>query len=220
MYDWISSGFPLVCAVVGLIVYKKMWLNSKKALFPKLISLGVGCIALGSLYDVSYLLVRNMQTNGIYIGFLGIIGCFLFLLSANYGQLDRLFDDGSKVFSKHRILAGLAPVVVIGLFLPIFFSEALPVSMRIFAFLGWLPVVFASYYNLKHALLPDCGFVFVKAVRPYNVTAVILEVSYTAHLVMRTYGLTLGVLMSAVVIGVALIGLLHFAKKGVSRWTI
>lgn len=220
MYDWISSGLPLLCSVVALILYREMWFNNKKALFPKLISLGVGCIALGALNDVTYLLVRNTQTNGIYIGFLGIIGCFLFLLSANYGQLDRLFDDSSKIFKKYRFIAILAPVIISGIFIPIFFASNLPISMRIFAFIGWLPLICASYYNLKHAILPDCGFVFVKAVRPYNITAIVLEISYTVYIVMRTYQLTVGVIITSVVISASLVALLYFAKKGVSKWTI
>lgn len=220
MGDWISSGLPLLCSVVALILYREMLFNSNKALFPKLIFLGVGCVALGALNDVVYLLVLRTQTNGIYVGFLGILGCFLFLLSANYGQLDRLFDDSSKVFRKYRFIAILAPVTILAIFIPIFFSPDLPVTMCIFAFLGWLPVTCASYYNFKHSILPDCGFMFVKAVRPYNITAVILEISYTLHIVMRTYQLTVGVIITAVFISVSLVALLHFAKKGVSKWTI
>lgn len=220
MYDWISSGLPLLCSVVALVLYKGMWLNGKKALFPKLVSLGVACVALGSLSDVTYLLVRNTQTNGFYIGFLGIIGCFLFLLSANYGQLDRLFDDSSKSFFKYRFIALLAPLSIVAIFIPVFFAPNLPVAMRVFAFVGWLPVICASYYNLKHAVLPDCGFVFVKAVRAYNIAAVVLELFYTVYIVMRVYQLTVGVLISSVVISASLVILLHLAKKGVSKWTI
>ena len=110
--------------------------------------------------------------------------------------------------------------MVSALFVPVFMTSNLPMSMRIFAFLGWLPAIFASYYNLKHSILPDCGFVFVKAVRPYNITAVILEVSYTIHIVLRIYQLNIGILISSIVVSSSLIALLYFAKKGVAQWTI
>jgi hypothetical protein len=220
MYDWISGVLPLLCSVVSLIVYRKMWFNRKKALFPKLISAGIACVALGNLHDVTYLLVSNKPVNGLYIGFLGIIGCFLFLLSANYGQLDRLFDDSSKKFLKYRFIALVAPALIFAIFSPILLASNVPVSMRIFSFIGWIPIAFASYYNVKHAMLPDCGFVFVKAVRPYNITAFVLEISYSVHIVMRTYGIGIGILITSVVISVALVALIYFAKKGVSQWTI
>lgn len=220
MYYWISSGLQLLCCVIALILFKDIWFNSKKALFPKLVALGVACITLGSLNDVAYFIVRKTQFNGLYIGFFGIIGCFLSLLSVSYGQLDRLFDDSSKAFFKYRIISISAPIVVSALFVPVFMTSNLPMSMRIFAFLGWLPAIFASYYNLKHSILPDCGFVFVKAVRPYNITAVILEVSYTIHIVLRIYQLNIGILISSIVVSSSLIALLYFAKKGVAQWTI
>ena len=33
----------------------------------------------------------------------------------------------------------------------------------------WIPAIFAVYFNLKHAFIPDLDFGFVKAIMPYNV---------------------------------------------------
>lgn len=220
MYEWISCTLLLLCSVIALVVCKDAWFNEKKALFPKLVAAGLGCVALGSLHDVVYLLVRSKHVTGIYLSFLGTIGCFLFLLSANYGQLDRLFDDGSRLFKKHRIIALMAPVVIIMTYVPVIFSDGIPLGMKIFAFFGWLPMAAASYYNIKHAILPDCGFMFVKAVRPYNIAAIVLEFSQACHIVMRVYELTTGIMISSVAVSLSLMAVLYYAKRGAGKWTI
>ena len=56
------------------------------------------------------------------IGMLGILGCNYFLLSANYGTLDRIVDDGAKENRLARLFAIIAPVVVALLCLNAFFS--------------------------------------------------------------------------------------------------
>lgn len=220
MYSWIACILPFVCSTVALTVCRKTWFNEKKALFPKLVALGIGCLALGSLHDLVYLIVQSRQISGIYLSFLGIIGCFLFLLSANYGQLDRLFDDGSRSFLKYRLIALATPAVMLSLFIPIVFFDGIPLGMKIFAFLGWLPMSAASYYNTKHAILPDCGFVFVKVIRPYNIAAVALELSQALYIVMNVYRLSAGILVSSVAVSVSLMAVLFCAKRGAEKWTI
>lgn len=220
MYDWISCVLPFVSSTAALIVCKDAWCNAKKALFPKLVALGIGCFALGSFHDIVYQFILGRQVFRIYLSFLGTIGCFMFLLSANYGQLDRLFDDGSRSFFKYRVTALVAPAVMLAIYMPIIFFDGIPFGMKVFAFLGWIPMTAASYYNAKHAILPDCGFMFVKVIRPYNAAAIALELSQAFYIVMSIYQLSAGILVSSIAVSLSLIAVLYYAKKGAAKWTI
>lgn len=220
MLKWITECVPLACAVVALIIGANAWTGGKRALFPKLVASAIGCYALGSLHEVVYYLVQGNLFGGIYLGFLGTVGCFLFLLSSSYGQLDRLFDDGNRAFRKWRLLPVIGSLAVVVLFAPIFFSEEMHLPMKLVAFLGWLPCILAAYYNGKHAIFPDCGFLFVKAVRPYNAIAFGFSLLQTVFLQMRIVNCAPGITICACLTGIFLIGLMYFAKKGAREWTI
>lgn len=216
----IGEALPLLSVIAALIIGKSAWNAQKKALFPKLVAAGLGCMALGYLHDMVYYLIMGELARGIYVSFLGIMGCFLFLLSANYGQLDRLFDDGDKSFCKYRWLSLIAPAVIIISYLPVALSDSISFYMKCVGFLGWLVIAAASYYNLKHAIISDGGFSFVKAVRPYNFTAVILEVSQVCYLSARIFDIKWAIVVTSVFLSASLILLMYYAEKGATKWTL
>lgn len=220
MYYWISEIVTLSGVIIALIIGKNAWATSKRALFPKLVAAGLGCMALGCLHDTVYLFVTGSYANDIYIGHLGVIGCFLFLISASYGQLDGIFDDRSKENRKYRVLALLAPMAMILLYIPSVVTDNLSPVIKVTDFIGWIPMIIASYYNFKHAIFPDGGFAFVKAVRPYNATAVIFGFAEVLYLTMYTLEKPLAVVICAAVLAVSACGMMFFAKRGAERWTI
>lgn len=220
MHYWVGELAPLLGAIIGLIIGGKEWASGKKALFPKLVAAGLGCMALGAIHDTSYFLITGNYSNGVYVGFLGTFGCFLFILSASYGQLDRLLDDRHSGDKKYRMLALAAPAILLLMFVPTLTSESITAPIKLLYFLGWLLITVASYYNCKHAILPDCGFVFVKAIRPYNIAALALEFSEALYLTMYRIECPWGVTISSVMVGAGLTALMYFAKKGAIRWTI
>lgn len=220
MHFWFAEALPFICVLIALFVGRSVLFGKTKALFPKLVAAALGCIALGCVNDIAYYFIADSNKNGVYIGYLGIIGCFLFLLSASYGQLDRLFDDGSKIYKKSRIIAFTAPLLLVTAFIPIIFTDKLQTEIKVIEFIGWVPIILSSYFNLKHAILPDCGFGFIKAVRKYNVTAVVFEFSQVLYLVMRSLDIQAGIIVGSVILSLSLIALMHFAKKGATEWTI
>lgn len=220
MYYWISEAVIILGLLIALAMGRDAWANRKKALFPKLVAAGLGCMTLGCVHDMVYLLVTGTYANDVYVGHLGVMGCFLFLISASYGQLDGIFDDKSKENRKFRILALLAPLVLTLLFIPTYLSHRMTAGMKLVDYLGWLPIIVASYYNCKHAILPDRGFAFVKAVRPYNIAAVILEISEVLYLTMYTVENQTGIVVCSVFVAVSAVGVMYFAKKGAREWTI
>ena len=100
------------------------------------------------------------------IGMLGILGCNYFLLSANYGTLDKVVDDGSKANRTIRIISSIAPIIIVIACINVFLvwkdKDTICALMWV---LMLLPAIPASYLNLKHILLPVDDFGFLKATR-------------------------------------------------------
>ena len=188
-------------------------------LYMKLLVCAAGCFMLEQ-----QLLLVNLWC-GVHevftIGMLGILGCNYFLFSANYGTLDRIVDDGGKKNRPARILAGIAPVVVVLLCVNAFFAwKDKDIICAVMWMLMLLPAIPASYFNLKHILLPTDDFGFLKATRNCNISALILYVvmaffvrcSATDN--SRLEGI-LSLLMSLAVLGITI-----SAIKGAKKWRI
>ncbi|MBQ5712136.1 MAG: hypothetical protein IIV61_05945 [Oscillospiraceae bacterium] len=220
MYYWISELVTLSGIIAALIIGKSVWITPKGAWFPKFVAAGLGCMALGCLHDAVYLFITGHYADDICIGHLGVIGCFLFLISASYGQLDGIFDDRSKQTRKYRLLALLAPLVMTLIFIPALRADHLSPVTKAVNFIGWIPMIIASYFNFKHAILPDGGFAFVKAARPYNITATLFGFVEVVELTMYLLEKPQMVVISAVLLAATACGMMFFAKRGAEQWTI
>ena len=106
----------LICAAAGFAFGARRYLRPKKPLYASMIVLGVGCVALGRLFQCVRLLTGSGITEEFQLGILGIVGAFSFFFSANYGQIDSLVDDGSGAFRKWRALSWAAPAVIAALY--------------------------------------------------------------------------------------------------------
>ena len=88
-------------------------------------------------------------TAAVSIGMFGIFGCNFFLLSANFGTLDKLVDE-SKGFDKVRAVSIIAPVVMAVLTVLAFLSWR---DKDMFCAAMWvvmlIPALPESYFNLK-----------------------------------------------------------------------
>jgi hypothetical protein len=157
---------------------------------------------------------------GFTPAYLGRIGFFLFLIAASYGQMDRLVDDGSKKIRPTRYIALIAPLCAVLLYLPNGLMEDLPVATKISVLLVWLPAVFSVYYNLKHSIIPDLDFGFVKAIKPYNILATCLGFAELLCLTAWDYLYNAQLVITSVVFAILCVAMLFAAKKGAERWTI
>lgn len=220
MYYWISELVALGGIITALIIGRKAWMTPKGAWFPKFVATGLGCMALGCLHDTVYLLVTGHYADDISIGHIGVIGCFLFLISASYGQLDGIFDDRTKENRKYRLLALLAPLLMTLIFIPVLHTGRLSPVMKVVHFIGWIPMILASYFNFKHAILPDGGFAFVKAIRPYNITATLFGFAEIVYLTMYILEKPQMTVICAIFLAVSACCMMFFAKRGAEKWTI
>lgn len=220
MYYWISELVTLGGMIIALIIGRKGYTKPKGAWFPKYVAAGLGCMALGCLHDTVYLFVTGYYADNIYIGHLGVVGCFLFLISASYGQLDGIFDDRSKENRKYRLLALLAPAGMILIYILSMQASRTSETMKVLELFGWLPMIAASYFNFKHAILPDGGYTFVKAVRLYNIAATVYGYAEILYLTMYILEKPLLVVVCAAVLAVSACCMMYFAKRGAEQWTI
>ena len=219
MLDVIYGVASFVIAAVAFWLGAVKLFTRKKPFYMKLLVCAAGCFMLEQ-----QLLLINLWC-GVHevfsIGMLGILGCNYFLLSANYGTLDKIVDDRAIENRPARLLAIIAPVIIALLCLNAFFAwRDKDIICDILWMLMLLPAIPASYFNLKHILLPEDPGGFLRATRNSNISALILYVIMTFFVRCsatdnsRLEGI-LSLLMSLAVLGITI-----SAVKGAKKWGI
>ena len=163
MYLYLSLALT-VAAGIGFGYGLFRFFRDESALYVRMIIFGVGCAMLGRLFETLLILVNGSLTSGFHVGMLGIIGSFLFLFSANFGQMDSIVDDGSKRFRKTRLISFAAPLVIAAVFCLIAVTKGLN-KTTIPLGVETLFIALASYYHLKHLIIEDVSFGLIKAIR-------------------------------------------------------
>ena len=216
----IAQLVPFFAALFSFIYGLKYFFKKGKPLFLQTITMAMGSHALGSIYHLCQSLTSDVLIEGFTPAYLGRIGFFLFFLTASYGHMDRIVDDGSSNMKPSRWIALLAPIGAALLFIPNCTIEDVPIQTKVVYALVWVPAVIAVYFNLKHAIIPDMDFGFIKAIKPYNVFALLLCFSELLCLTAWDYYDMVPLAVSAVAFGVLCICTMVSAKKGVEKWTI
>lgn len=208
----------LASAILGAVIS----FGKRSALFLQIVACGLGCMALGNVFSFVLQItapqdVLNDIVNGFNIGLLGSFGLFAFIFSASFGQIDGLGDDRSKALRKYRLIALVAPVVMIAILLLIIFS-GIELNMRVVYGVLFIPAILASYYNLKHLIIPDIEDGILAAIRKYNLSILILTVLIMISFAFKVYGLTIAYSVVNILAGVCALFVLWFAKEGTERW--
>lgn len=192
--------------------------KKKKPLYLQLLVCAAGCFALQQLSCVVNLWCGVTATASI--GMFGIFGCNFFLLSANFGTLDKIVDDG-KGSGKARAAAIIAPVIMAALAIVAFLSWK---DKDMFCAVMWLimliPALPASYFNLKHLLLPMDPFEFLRATRPCNIAALIFYIVTAAYVIATAMAGSAVSSVLSVVLSLSALLLTLSALKGAKRWGI
>ena len=217
---WIAELVPLCATLFSFVYGINKFFKKGKPLFLQSITMAMGSHALGSIYHVCQTLTTQTVIDGFTPAYLGRIGFFLFFIAASYGQMDRIVDDGSRKLRPARFVALLAPLCAILLYLPNGAMEDLPLATKIAVLLVWIPAIFSVYYNLKHAVLPNFDFGFIKAIKPYNILAVSLGVAELLCLTAWDYLYNTQLVITSFIFAGLCIALMISAKKGAERWTI
>lgn len=192
--------------------------KKRKPMYLQLLVCAAGCFAIQQL---SYVVnIWCYVTAAVSIGMFGIFGCNFFLLSANFGTLDKIVDDG-KGSSKARIISIIAPVIMMALDVVAFLSWK---DKDMFCAVMWLvmliPALPASYFNLKHILLPVDPFEFLRATRPCNIAALVFYIITVAYVICSasTDSIISGIL--SIMMSFSVLALSLCAVKGAKKWGI
>ena len=217
---WIAELVPLLATLFSLIYGLRHFFKKGKPLCLQSITMAMASHALGSIYHLCYALTSDELVEGFTPAYLGRIGFFLFILTASYGQLDRIVDDRSSKMRKARIIALLAPALAVLLYIPNTLIDDVPTATKVVYALVWIPAVISVYFNLKHAIIPDLDFGFIKAIKPYNIFVLMLSFSELLCLTAWDYYYPIQMAITAMLFGALCICTVVFAKKGVEKWTI
>ena len=216
----IANIIICICAFIGFIYGIVKFFKPRKAVYAQMITLAVGCVAFGRLYQVVRLLTCGDMFNGFQLGVFGVIGSLLFLFSANFGAMDSLADDRSREFIKYRLISLAAPVAALVLYIIFVWFTDLPRSVKIASALVTVFVMQASYFHLKHLIFPDVDLGIIKCLRRYNLLALIYTFLCMAEMVVIGLGNETGILIVGVLIGSVMIGVIISAERGIKKWTI
>ena len=217
MLDIIYGVASFVIAAAAFWLGAVKLFGTRKPLYMKLLVCAAGCFMLEQ-----QLLLINLWCGVkemFSIGMLGILGCNFFLLSANYGTLDKVVDDGGAENKPARRLALLAPVVTAALIAPVFFSwrKNDPLCGALWL-LVLLPVLPASYYNMKHLLMPLDAFELLRAARPCNLLSLGFYLLSALYAVFCGLGYTAAAGVTSVLLSVSMLLLVSAAIKGAKKW--
>ena len=213
----IMNLWMLVCSLGGTIYGFYRFYRPKKALFLKMVVAGVSCLMFTELFMVIYMATQGDLEPGINVGMLGMIGSFMFLLSANYGQMDGLVDNKSKELRPTRIKALAAPIVIILLYI-LFCVLVTPIKVRIPVGIVTAFIVPCSYYNFKHIIIYDVKLGIIRLLRPYNILALAYAVLTMLYFIGLYANITPLYIVSCVGIGLIAAAIIPLLKRGVDKW--
>ena len=215
----LGDGIVFLMSIVAFFYGIYMIISKKPPLYFQLIVCSVACYILGYLFDICEYYITGHFTDGYLIGYLGPFGCFLFLLTAGSGYMDGIMDDRTLKMKKYRYIALVAPVFAILVLLPNLFAD-LPNVTKIAYTIIWIPALLSSYFNLKHAIIPDMGFGFVTAIRPFNIAAVVFTFLELIHFTFWNFFGWKVLLVSGILLGSSCITMMVMANKGVKKWAL
>lgn len=216
----IAELVPLSATMFSFIYGLTHFFGKGKPLFLQSVTMAMGCHSLGSIYHLCQTFTTETVLEGFTPAYLGRIGFFLFLITASYGQMDRILDDGSPKFKPSRVIALIAPICAIALYVPSGMIKDMPMATKIAVLLVWLPASISVYYNLKHAIIPDCDFGFTKAIKPYNILATIL--GFAEMLCLTAWDFLYGtqLVICCFIFAIFCVATICAAKKGAEKWRI
>lgn len=202
------------------LVYGAAYLMRQK--MPKYFMLHVcaaGCFVLEELWViVNSLMGYGGQDGLLTVRLFGFFGCLCFLLTANIHGFDRLVDDGTN--RRARSLALLAPGALLVIFLLYAFSSVNGQNaVRILLGLASLsPALPASYFSLKHLLLPKDEMGFLTSIKKTDIFALLFYAVNFAYPLINLYCPKNVVIMCDVGIALMILILVILCGKGAEKW--
>lgn len=186
-------------------------------LYWQLYICAAGCFALRQLSETVNFLCGIQGHIGV--GMLGVFGCNFFLLSANYGTLDKVVDDGGADTESARGSALAASIVLTALSALVLLTwRKKDLVCGVLWFLMLLPVLPASYFNMKHLLMPLDPFELLRAAKPCNHAALCFYLLSALYSVLCGLGFTAAAGVTSVLLSVSMLFLVIASIRGAKKW--
>lgn len=204
--------------MIGFVYGLRHLVRKTKAVFPRMVTGAVGCIALGRLYQLVRMATGGRIEGEFQLGLLGVVGGLLFFFSANFGLMDRLADDGSKELRKYRILALAAPALSLVIYLIFVCFSDLILPYKVLAGVATAFIMPTSYFNLKHFILPDVDLGIIRCLRRYNLLVLIFCLLTECEMIALIHKLAMFEWIVAFIMGINILIILPTVKKGMDKW--
>lgn len=143
-------------------------------LYIKAVTGAMGCMTSGRLFSVVLQIAGGQTVTRMNLGYLGVAGCFLFLYSANHGEIRTCLGKFRNRAASAVCL--IAPIPILLLVYLIIRSEA-SVQYKQLGVVVALAVFFNAIYLFLFLVLPDSGNGFLRALRPYSLAALVFSYS-------------------------------------------
>lgn len=195
-------------------------LKKGKPLYCQIIMWAVGGYCLQCVENFVVYFCGDFSDKGI-VAQIAMCGFFFALLSANFGTLDNLVDDRSKKNGKYRLFALIAPIVfgiasvaAIANIFPMYNLSAISYGISL------ISMIVASYFNLKHLLLPKDDHGILACTKMSNIICLVIYV--IAVLIILTSGRVSSVTSNIinVVFSILVFALTLSAEKGEKSWPV
>ena len=216
----LSDLIVCICASIAFIYGLIRLIRLHKSVFAQLVVFAAGCVAIGRLYLVVRFLTGGDVMNKFQLGVLGTIGSLLFILSASLGTMDSIADDRSQGLRKYRIIAGLAPLAVLAFFVATLFFMTRTTLELITGCGLTVAVMLASYFNLKHLIIPDVDQGIISHIRLYNLMALIYAYLCMAQHFALSLNNETAVLVINILTGIVILVMVPAAIRGEKKWII
>lgn len=213
--DWIQLG----CLLIALGIMIDYIRKDKDNLFYQLQIGAVVCFVLGQIFWAMHLLILGYDNNSFGISDISWIGFYLFLLSGVSSILSQTVKKKLKVSTKIKIIALIAPVMIITTsILQYLYYVDKTIGGILYVMLYTAVMAPLSYYSFLLMIIPYGENTLLKALRPYN--AVVLALLTTDVVWTFSEFQNHGILFSACefILSILFLLLASTAYGGDSKW--
>lgn len=214
----LANIITAVGALIGFAFGSFRFFRPRTAIYGQIITLSVGCMAFGRIYQVIRMLTIGDIREEFHLGVLGVIGSLIFLLSANYGVMDGLADDRTEKFRKYRQIPAVASAITTAAWLGFFLFADQPVLVKVVSGIISALIMCASYYNLKHLIFPDVDYGVISCLKTYNLLALIYEVLCFVEMFGMSRDIPVLVLVVGILMGGILPSMVFAVARGMKKW--
>ncbi|HAK58068.1 MAG TPA: hypothetical protein DCP06_03720 [Lachnospiraceae bacterium] len=216
--EMITDLTILLCSQIGFLYGVFTILIKQRPLYLKMVVLAMACMMVSRIYVILQYLTKGDVPDGFNLGMLGLLGCFLFLFSANYGMIDGLADDGSAEFMKYRLISFIAPAVLLAGYCSLYFFRSADTGMIMYTIVVFF-IALSARYHFKHIIFPDIEFGVVRLIRGYNAVALLLCLFTTLFIISVVTENSIMYLVTGILVSLCCLIIIPLLKKEATKWT-